>query len=176
MTLLNSQFDVVSRDPHPNARAGLMVVLAVDSPPSPYGSLPAGGTPVAGNIPAGAIVVMKTNGKAILADNDNALTNAPQMFFITVDGDQDFDGAFVHVLTCIQGGGEFVLDTANFVSTTYNPGDMLTCGHAGGSSVGKFRKAATGEQIYGMVGPEGQDTTKGTLQIIIPQGISPAKP
>lgn len=176
MTILTSQFDVISRDPHPNARAGLMVVLDVNNPPSPYSSLPASGTPVAGDIPAGAIVVMNSSGKAILADNDDASTNAPQMFFITVDGDQDLDGAFVHKLTCIQGGGEFLLDTGNFESDTYAPGDLLTCGDAAGSSEGQFRKAASGEQIYGMVGPDGYDSVNDTLAIIIPQGISPALP
>jgi hypothetical protein len=174
MTLLNSQFDVISRDPHKNAQAGLMVVLAVEGAPSPYGSLPASGTPVAGNIPAGAIVVMNANGKAVVADNDDASTDAPQMLFITVDGNMDYDGAFVHKLTCIQGGGEFLLDTNNYVAGAYAPGDKLTCGDAGTSSEGKFRKATTGEQIYGMVGPDGQDTEKYTLAIIIPQGISPA--
>jgi hypothetical protein len=172
MTLLNSQFDVISRDPHKNAQAGLMVVLDVEGATSPYGSLPASGTPVAGVIPAGSIVVMNANGKAVPADND--ILTAPQMLFITVDGDMDYDGAFVHKLTCIQGGGEFQLDTNNYVAGAYAPGDMLTCGDAGTSSVGMFRVAAGGEQIYGMVGPDGQDSVKYTLAIIIPQGISPA--
>ncbi len=176
MTLLNSQFDVISRDPHKNAQAGLMVVLDVEGAPSPYSSLPASGTPVAGVIPAGAIVVMNANGNAIKADNDDSSTDAPQMLFITVDGDMDYDGAFVHKLTCIQGGGEFQLDTNNYVAGTYAPGDMLTCGDSSGSpdESGMFRVATTGEQIYGMVGPDGQDAVKYTLAIIIPQGISPA--
>ena len=176
MTILNSQFDVISRDPHKNALAGLMVVLDVKNPPSPYGSLPASGTPVPGSIAAGTIVVMDNTGKAIAADNDDALTDAPQMLFIAVDGDQDYDGAFVHKLTCIQGGGEFQLDTGNYVAGPYDPGDKLTCGDTGTTSVGQFRLAASGEQIYGMVGADGQDVVKGVLYIIIPQGISPAMP
>lgn len=176
MSLLNSQFDVISRDPHKNALAGLMVVLEVEGAQGPYYTLPAGGTPVPGVIPAGAIVVMNTSGKAVLADNDAALTNAPQMFFITVDGDMDYDGAFVHRLTCIQGGGEFLLDTGNFVAAVYTPGDLLTCGDTATTSTGMFRAAASGEQIYGMVGPDGYDSVKGTLSIVIPQGISPALP
>lgn len=178
MTNLNSQFDVISHDPHSNARAGLMVVLAVEGASGPYSSLPASGTPIPGNIPAGACIAMNTNGNAVLADNDDALTSAPALLFITVDGNQDYDGAFVHKITCIQGGGEFQLDTNNFVSDTYAPGDKLSCGEASGAAdtSGMFRKAASGEQIYGIVGPDGQDTTKNTLRIIIPQGICPAMP
>ena len=170
MTILNSQFDVISRDPHKNALAGLMVVLDVKNAPGPYDSLPASGTPVPGDIPAGTIVVMDSTGEAIVADG--AVVTAPAMLFITVDGDQDYDGAFVHKLTCIQGGGEFKLDTNNFVAGTYAPGNFLTC--ANGADAGKFRVATTGEQIYGMVGPDGNDTVNNTLSIIIPQGISPA--
>ena len=174
MTILNSQFDIISHDPHRNALAGLMTVLEVNNAPGPYDSLPASGTPVAGDIKAGNIVQMNTSGKAVKADNDDALSNAPAMMFIAADGDVDYDGAFVHKITCIQGGGEFLLDTNNFVADTYTPGNFLTCGHTAGSSVGLFRKAAAGEQIYGMVGQDGYDASKGTLHIIIPQGISPA--
>ena len=169
MTILNSQFDVISRDPHKNALAGLMVVLDVKNAPGPYDSLPASGTPVPGDIPAGTIVVMDTDGAAIVADG--AVVTAPAMLFITVDGDQDYDGAFVHKLTCIQGGGEFKLDTNNFVAGSYTPGNFLTC--ANGADAGKFRVATINEQIYGMVGPDGNDTVNNTLSIIIPQGISP---
>ena len=176
MTLLYSLFDIIGHDPHASARAGLMTVLSVEGFAGPYASLPASGTPAAGDIPAGAIVVMNTNGNAVLADNDDALTHAPCMLFVTVDGDQDYSGAFVGKLTCIQGGAEFQLDPANFVAGVYAPRAWLTCGDAGTTSQGQFRAAATGEQIYGMVGQLGLDTTKGTLHVIIPQGIAPASP
>ena len=173
MSRLNSQFDVISHDPHPNARAGLMSVFDVEGAPSPYGSLSAGGTPVAGPIFAGAIVVMNTGGKVLLADNDNALTNFPVMLWTAVDGDQDYDGAFVHKVTCIQGGMELLLDTVNFKADTYLPGQKLTCDNTA-PKAGMFRKSTTGEQIYGIVGQLGQDTVKNTLHVIIPQGICPA--
>ena len=178
MSLLNSQFDVISRDPHKNALAGLMVVLDVYGATSPYSALPASGTPVAGVIPAGAIVVMNTSGQAILANNDHTPTNFPCLMFITVDGDMDYDGSFVHKLTCIQGGGEFKLDTGNFVADTYLSGEMLTCGDDTGvtDESGMFRHAATDEQIYGIVGPDGYDSVNDTLSIIIPQGICPKMP
>jgi hypothetical protein len=175
MTILTSKFDVVSHDPHPNARAGLVIILDVEGAPSPWTSTSSSGTPVPGTIAAGSIVVMNTNGNAILADNVAALTNAPQMFYVTIDGDMDFDGAFMHRITCIQGGCEIVTDL--FVADTYLPGDMLTCGDSSGGTnySGYFRKATTGEQIYGMVGSDGYSTTDATLSIVIPQGICPAK-
>jgi hypothetical protein len=172
MTILNSLFDIIGHDPHANARAGLMTVLEVEGFSGPYASLPASGTPSPGDIPAGAIVVMNANGNAVAADNGDALTDAPSMLFVTVDGDQDYSGAFVGKLTCIQGGAEFQLDPENFVAASYTPGQWLSC--ATGADAGKFRAVASGEQIYGMVGQLGQDTTKNTLHVIIPQGIAPA--
>jgi hypothetical protein len=35
MSLLNSHFDIITEDPHPNALAGLMVMLGVANPPAP---------------------------------------------------------------------------------------------------------------------------------------------
>lgn len=174
MTILNSSFDIIGFDPHINARAGLMTVLSVEGFAGPYASLPASGTPVAGSIPAGAVVVMNASGNALAADNDDALTSAPSMLFVTIDGDMDYGGAFVGKLTCIQGGAEFRLDTANFRAATYAPGDWLTCDDGTAGVAGNFRAVASGEQIYGMVGPEGYDATNDTLHVIIPQGIAPA--
>lgn len=172
MVNLDSLFDVDGHDPHKNAQAGLTSVFHVEGAASPYDSLPASGTPVAGDIFRGAIIVMNANGNVVLADNANALTDAPCMLWVTVDGDQDYDGAFVHNITCIQGGAEYTLDVTNFVAGSYAPGDLLSCGS--GAEAGLFRAVASGEQIYGQVGARGQDTTNNTLRIIVPQGISPA--
>ena len=176
MSLLNNNFDVISFDPHPAAGASLVTILDVANAPGPYSSLPASGTPVPGDIFPGAIVVMNASGQAVLADNDDALTAFPAMLYVAVDGDQDNDGAFVHRITCIQGGAEYKLDTTNFKSDTYAPNDKLTCGSVGSSEEGLFRKAVSTEQIYGMVGSQGYDAVNDTLHVIIPQGISPALP
>jgi hypothetical protein len=170
MSILTSGFDVITHDPPENAKAALALVLSVYNPPAVSSS----GTPTAGTIPAGSIVVMNSTGYAIPADNDAATTNAPVLMFITIDGDMDYDGSFVHKLTCIQGGIEIL--TPQYFVTTYAPGAMLTCGHAGSSpvSTGKFRAVGSGEQIYGVVGPRGVNATTGLLDVIIPQGISPA--
>lgn len=167
-------FDFAGCDPHAAARAGLMTTMEVEGAPGPYDSLPASGTPIPGPIPQGAIVVMNGSGKAILADNDDASTDFPSMMFVAVDGDQDFDGCFVHTVTCIQGGFEFKTD--QFTTAGYGPMDKLTCGDTAGSDVGKFRLAAKGEQIYGFVGARGLDSINGVLYVIIPQGVCPAMP
>lgn len=168
MSILTSNFDIITHDPPESAKAGLAMVLSVYGAPAPG----AGGTPTAGSIPAGSIIVMNANGLAILADNDDATTHAPKLMFVTIDGDQDYDGSFVHKITCVQGGIEIL--TPQYLSAAYSPGAMLTCGHTGGACVGKFRAAAGGEQIYGVVGPLGLNATTGVLDVIIPQGICPA--
>jgi len=176
MTILNSAFDIIGHDPHASARAGLMTVLDVEGFAGPYASLPASGTPTPGSIATGSIVVMNSSGNAVAADSGAAagLGAAPSMLFVTVDGDQDYSGAFVGKLTCIQGGAEFKLDTENFVAAAYTPGGWLTPGTGG--NVGKFQTATTGDQIYGMVGSMGYDTSEDTLHVVIPQGIAPAAP
>jgi hypothetical protein len=168
MSILTSGFDVITHDPLEHSKAGLALVLSVYGAPAP-GS---GGTPTAGSIPAGSIIVMNANGLAILADNDAATTHAPKLMFVTVDGDQDYDGSFVHKITCVQGGIEIL--TPQYAAAAYAPGAMLTCGDTATSTVGKFRAAAGGEQIYGVVGPLGLNATTGVLDVIIPQGICPA--
>jgi len=170
MSILTSNFDIITHDPPESAKAGLAMVLSVYGAPAPG----AGGTPTAGSIPAGSIIVMNGSGLAILADNDDATTHAPKLMFVTIDGDQDYDGSFVHKITCVQGGIEIL--TPQYVSAAYSPGAMLTCGQASGgtSTIGKFRAVAGGEQIYGVVGPLGLNATTGVLDVIIPQGICPA--
>ena len=117
MSRLNSNFDIISHDPHPNALAGLVEVLDLASPTSPA----ANGTPTLGVVGPGTIVVMDANGAAIVADNADSSTDAPTLMFTVIDGDVDFDGAFTGKVTCLQGGGDLqvenyvVADVANFV-------------------------------------------------------------
>ncbi len=176
MSLLNNKFQVRSHDCHASAQAALMVVLDVEGFAGPYASLPASGTPQPGAIFPGAIVVMNASGNAALADNDDASTDAPALLFTAVDGDQDLDGSFVGKVTCLQGGMELELDVTNFVAGVYTPGDFLTVGHAGGPSIGQFRAAASGEQIYAAVGSRGQDAVNSILHVIVPAGICPEVP
>jgi hypothetical protein len=173
MTLLNVVFDIVSHDPHANAKASMMVMLDVEGYAGPYSALPATGTPRPGDIFPGAIVVMNANGKAQLADNDVALSDAPALLFTCIDGDQDLDGSFAGKVTCLQGGFELKLGQPNFVAAVYTPGQKLTVANTA-THAGKFRAATSGEQIYGVVGSRGLDTTNSILYVIVPAGISPA--
>jgi len=161
MSKLNSNFDIISHDPHPNAGAGLLTVLEVNGASGGYG------TPSAGNIDAGTLISMNTSGKAVKADNSS---DYPTLTFITIDGDKDFDGAFVHKITCVK-GGEFLLDAVNYdAAPTYTAGLPLMAGT--GATAGKFTKATAGKQIIGYVGAQGEDTTNNTLHVIMTQGVA----
>ncbi len=175
MTILTNNFQIRSHDCHPNAQAALMVVFNVANYTGPYAAVPASGTPVAGDIFPGAIVVMDANGQVDLADNDNALTDAPSLLYTAVDGDQDLDGAFTGLVTCLQGGMELELDTGNYESAAYTPGAKLSVGNTA-ANAGKFRAAAQGEQIYAVVGARGLNTVTNILHVIVPAGICPALP
>lgn len=154
MSLLNSKFDIVSVD-NPTSLASLAQVLPVDSPPA----LGLNGTPQPGTIPPGAIVTMNTTGKAVLA----TVSSAPQLVFVTVDGNTDFSGAFVQKLTCLHGG--VTIKTDQFVAGAYLPGNPVTF------DTGKIKlPSAAGQQIIGFVGPGGLNTVDGVLEVILPQG------
>jgi hypothetical protein len=169
MTLLASKFDIVTCDPHPAALASLGLTLDVYDAAGPD----AYGTPVAGSIQAGMICIMDSanSGEAIVADNDDAKTNAPCLMFIAVDGNADYDGSFTGKCTFIQGGVR--IKAPYYVSTSYTIGDILTCDNTTG---GSFRAAAQGESCYGVVGPLGLNSTDAVLDVIIPQGISMGHP
>ncbi len=173
MADLTSLFDIVTRDPHPNALAGLMAILDVAGAPAPALS----GTPTPGNIFPGHLVEMDGNGEAVLADGVGGGTQ--KLWFVAVDGDRDYDGAFLHRLTCLQGGGELSTDQYHVGSPiiTYTPGAALTAGDGAGTTyatdtTGQFILAsAVGAtaQVYGFVGPNGVNAN-GTLDVLLPQG------
>lgn len=175
MTRFASKFDITTEDPHPNAQAGLLTVLDVDDTLIPSPPRSTEGTPIPGVIPAGSVVEMKStgNGKAVLGFTPDPAAAEKKLFFVTVDGDMDFDGANFHRITCIQGGMRITTD--QFVTNVLLlPGKPLTVGTAGGGGGdnGKFKlkTSLANEQCYGYVGPEGYDATNGTLDVIIPQG------
>jgi len=160
MSILNSKFDIVSVD-NPVAVAALAQVLAV-----PGGmTLNSEGTPVAGTIPAGAIVVMDTTtGEALLGTTGDVVASRlnAQMAFVAIDGNQDFTGSFVQKLTVLNGG--FTMNTDQFVAGPYTPGVLVSF------SAGKVTVAGATDQIIGAVGPAGLDAINGVLQVIVPQG------
>jgi uncharacterized protein YaiE (UPF0345 family) len=160
MSLLNSKFDIVSVD-NPVALAALAQVLPVNSPPSP--SVGTNGTPTAGVIPPGAMVVLNTSGKAVLATTLDLTMVDPQCVFVTIDGNTDFSGAFVQKLTCLHGG--VTIKTDQYDAGAYLPGLAVTVNN------GKIKlKSAATQQIVGFVGPNGLDAVEGVLEVMLVQG------
>ena len=171
MSILSSKFDITSVD-NPVALAALAQVLKV-----PGGmTLNAEGTPVAGVIPAGAIVKMDpADGTAVLATSgvlasavaaDIAANQLKKvMVFVVIDGNKDFSGAFVQKLTVLNGG--FTMLTDQYDAGAYTPGLPVSF------NVGKVALAVAGsQQIFGVVGPAGLDAVNGVLEVIVPQGIA----
>jgi hypothetical protein len=160
MSILNSKFDIVSVD-NPVALAALAQVLVV-----PGGmTLNSEGTPVAGTIPAGAIVRMDlVTGEAVLATTADVVANRLNavMAFVTIDGNKDFSGAFVQKLTVLNGG--FTMSTDQYDAGAYTPGKLVSF------NAGKIKLAGATDQIIGVVGPAGLDAVNGVLQVIVPQG------
>lgn len=158
MSILNSKFDITSVDV-PVALAALAQVLRV-----PGGmTLNSEGTPVAGIIPAGAIVTMDTDGTAILASTGAMGTRLnAKMVFVVIDGNKDYSGAFVQKLTVLHGG--FTMQTDQFVAGAYVPGTLVSFAN------GKVTVAGATDQFLGAVGPGGLDAVNGILEVIVPQG------
>ena len=181
MTILRSKFNFNGHDPHASAKASLTTVLKVAGAIGPYGGPGGSGTPIAGPIFRGAIVNMNLAGEAVIADNDVTVvafqaTGTRTPFFVAVDGDQDFDGAFVHSVSCIQGGTEYRTDQFT-PNAGLVPGAPLRPGGTIGGDAGKFVLATPSivpgadEQVYGYVGSEGFNTATGLLHVIVPQGV-----
>ncbi|RKY28718.1 MAG: hypothetical protein DRP83_00020 [Planctomycetota bacterium] len=161
MSNLNSLFDIVTRDPHPNALASLMVILDVAGAPGPAPS----GTPVAGTIGPGTIVMMDAAGEAVLGDSGAWAAATPIMYMVAVDGDMDYDGAFLHRITTLEGGLQ--MKTEQFVAGVYVPGQPLTVGT--GPTAGQLLGLTlAGEPLVAFVGPNGVNAD-GTLDVIMPQ-------
>lgn len=160
MSILNSKFDITSVD-NPVALAALAQVLVV-----PGGmTLNSEGTPVAGVIPAGAVVVMDiADGTAILGTTADVVANRlnAKMAFITIDGNKDFSGSFVQKLTVLHGG--FTMKTDQYTAGAFAPGKPVSF------SAGKIIVAGATDQIIGVVGPAGLDAVNGVLEVIVPQG------
>lgn len=161
MANLNSLFDIITRDPHPNALASLMMVLDVAGAPGPG----AGGTPSPGTLRPGHIIMMDASGEAVLGDTAAWTAATPILYMVAVDGDTDYDGAFLHRITCLTGGLQ--MKTEQFVAGVYTPGQPLTVGTAGtaGTLLGL---TAANEPLVAFVGPNGVNAD-GTLDVVMPQ-------
>lgn len=162
MSLLNSKFDIVSVD-NPLAVAALAQVLEVNSLPNPLFNT--NGTALPGTIPPGAIVKMDTTtGKAVLATTPVIDAANKVLAFVTIDGNMDYSGAFVQKITVLHGG--FTMVTDQYTTGGLFPGLPLTFD----SGKCKLLTDIVHEQLFGFVGPAGENTVDGTLQVIVPQG------
>ena len=159
MSLLNSLFDVQSVD-NPMALAS----LAMNLPISGGEVMDANGTPVAGSFPPGAVVTINTDGTALLASTPNISSAAPLLTFITVDGNKDFSGSFVGMITCLHGG--ITIYTDQYVAGSYVPGAAVTFISG---QIAPLTSASTQQRI-GFVGPAGFDSVNNAVQIMLPQG------
>lgn len=179
MSLLNSKFDIVSVD-NQMALAALAQVLSVDTTGHDGSDLfTANGTPAtpAGMaFPPGTVVsINPANGLAQLATavDQSVFANVPQLFFVTIDGNTDYSGAFSQKLTVLQGG--FTMQTDQYSTANggaFTPGAAVTV--VGGKIVPRFAGTVDFSklQIYGFVSPNGLDAVNGVLELIIPQGAS----
>ena len=160
-------FDITTRDPHPNALAGLMVILDVLNPPAVSGS----GTPTPGTIVKGNVLEMDpSTGKAILGDSIGHTATTPKLYVFAVDGDTDLDGAFLHKVTCVEGGMQMKTDQYELGAGSYDPGVALTVGTVGSGTAGQLTiLTGAGEPLLGFVGPGGV-LPDGSLDVIVPQG------
>lgn len=169
MSLLNSKFDIVSVD-NPVSLASLAQVL-----PTAAATFSPEGTPVPGTFSPGAIVTMTSGGVAQLG----TATAAPQLVFVTVDGDTDYSGSFVRKLTVLHGGVSIKTDQykaldgsavaiayAPGAPLSFNAGKLVTLANAVAS--GPAGLAISNAQPVGFVGPEG--LKDGVLHAILPQG------
>ena len=163
MSLLASKFDIVSVD-NPVALAALAQVLAVTGGVT----FNAEGTPIAGTIPAGAIVTMDhTTGAAIVAATPDISAANKELTFVVIDGNKDLSGSFVQKLTVLQGG--FTMLTDQYDADAFTPGLPVTFGVGAAGKVSLMTNRAT-QQLLGFVGPAGLDSVNGVLQVIVPQG------
>ena len=181
MSILSSQFDIVSVD-NQMALAALAQVLAVDTSAQSGSTLySTTGTPVTPSAIAfapGTVVSMGTTGLAGAAtatdlSAGSGYTNLPQMFFVTVDGNTDYSGRFVRKLTVLHGGFTMLTDQYSTVNGgSFTPGQPVTV--ISGLIVPRANGTADYSkfQIYGFVGPAGLDSVNGVLQVIVPQGVS----
>ena len=165
MSILSSKFDIVSVE-NAVAVAALGVVLPVAAAGLGSPAFSINGTPTAGLIPPGSIVTMDAAGAAVLGSTGDIGTNphtTKKMFFTVIDGNTDYSGAFTNKVTCLNGG--FSMITDQYTAAAFTIGAPVTV--VGGKIT--LPTLAT-QQLYGVVGPLGYDTTEGTLHVLVPQG------
>lgn len=115
------------------------------------------------SLPAGTVVTIGSDGKAVAASTPNRSTTNPTETWVVVEGNDDFSAQFVHKVVCLRSNAMFKLDPSNFNAGTYTPGTALTF------SSGKWQVAATNNQIIGSV-LEDNTAVDGTITVMYTGG------
>lgn len=169
---LSQKFSPRSMNPMPGALSGLwMSVQASEVATAVASGTGAGvaddnGTPTAGTVTPGQVVVVNAQGTLDLATSPTLNSAVPILPFIVFSGDDDFSGSLVGDLLIFHGGARF--DTEKYDGITYNPGDWLI---ASAGTPGNFapKVGSDNRQIIAQVGPRG--LSNGVLDVVMPQGV-----
>lgn len=172
---VNSLFTLRTESSLPGAMGGIQIVLTpkevADAQAAGSGpSMPnTSGTPTLGTIEAGHVVEQNALGQAVLAVSPDLAAPAFQkLMFITMEGDNDFSGAFTGRIVGLHGGIRF--DTDKFAAAAvYTPGLPLIASAATPGILTPKAAAADAFQAIAFVGPRGR--VGSVLDVIMPQGM-----
>lgn len=169
---LSQKFNMRAMNPMPGGLSGIWmsvqateVATAIATGTGP-GVADDTGTPQAGTITPGQIVVVNAQATLDLASSPDLTAGVPILPFVVFSGDDDFSGSLVGDLLICHGGTRF--DTEKYDGITYNPGDWLI---ASATTPGNVAPKVVGDhkQIIAQVGPRGLQN--GVLDVVMFQGV-----
>lgn len=169
---LTQKFTLTTNEPLPGGWGGIWFSLkpqeVADAEAAGVGpGVPdANGNPTPGTVVPGMLLQLNANGNLDKATQATLGTDFAKLYVVAFSGNDDRSGSFVGDVLCVHGGCR--LETEMYDADTYVPARPLvpSSGTAGNFAM----KAAAGDNIQavGFVGPEG--TTKGVLDVVLPQG------
>lgn len=171
---LKSKFSLTTQSPRRGSESGLNLALLAQevadarAAGSGAGVPDSDGTPTAGTIVPGQIVELNSSGNFQLATQRDLSAATPKLYCVVITGTKDLSGSYVGKINAVH-GAQFVTDKVD--SGSYSPGDALV---VSGTTPGNLaKKGAFGDriQVVGVVGPKGFDATKGTLDVVMLQGL-----
>jgi hypothetical protein len=114
-------------------------------------------------LPAGMVVFVGTDGKAVAATTVNRTTTNATKTWVVIEGNDDFSSQFVSKVVCLRGNAMLRLDPSNFNAGVFTPGTPLTF------SAGKWQVAIATNQVIGFV-LQDNTATDGTLVVMYDGG------
>lgn len=169
--LLVRKFQMTGRSPLNGAQSGIWEsfqpaeIAAAILAGTGAGMPDANGTPTAGTITPGTVLVLGSAGTVDLMTSGDLTAAHAQLPWITFAGDDDLSGRTVGEVLVFHGGARFDTERCN-TGSSYTVGAPLI------ASAGILQpKAAVADhiQIVGFVGPRGYQN--GVLDVIMPQGV-----